>query len=627
MGVVYRATHLGLERQVALKVIARELADREGFRERFLRESRLAASLDHPAVVPVFDSREVDGELIVAMRLVAGGDLRRTIDREGPLPPARAIALLGPGRGSARRRPRRRHRPPRRQAAQRPGRRRPRLPLRLRPRQGARRQRRPERHLGGRHRRVHVAGAVARRLGRAGRRRLLARLRALRGADRDRPLRPQGSRHRAGDAGGAGRGDRAGGVEGPGRPLPQRRGADRRRPRARGRRPGGDAGARPSADRRRGPRERATVALGAARRWRGAGTAACACRGAGRWRARPLAWRRLVAIVLLVLSLVGGDGIDVSEPIPVGAGPLRVAAAADAIWVTSEPDGTLTQLDPESGEPVGEPIQLGAGISGVAVGAGSVWVTDPRRGEILRVDPTTGGVVKTIAVGGHPGPIAFGADRVWVADEEGAGVTAVNAKSGEVFKRGLVPHAAPLRLAVGAGGLWVTSASTGAVRRIDLGSGNPGAADPGRPRPRRRHRRPRPGLGRQQPRRHRLQGRSLDRPGARRPDRSRRPPRRHRRRHHHRLGRQRRRGRRHPDRPRERRAPGRPDRRRLRTRRRRRRRERGLGSRQRRRRRSPASNPDSDGPKSHPCRGKSARRPAVARIGDRAWLRTSTSSP
>ncbi|MGC1165527.1 MAG: serine/threonine-protein kinase, partial [Solirubrobacterales bacterium] len=95
MGVVYRATHLGLERPVALKVIARELADREGFRERFLRESRLAASLDHPAVVPVFDSREVDGELIVAMRLVAGGDLRRTIDREGPLAPARAIALLG----------------------------------------------------------------------------------------------------------------------------------------------------------------------------------------------------------------------------------------------------------------------------------------------------------------------------------------------------------------------------------------------------------------------------------------------------------------------------------------------------------------------------------------------------
>ena len=95
MGVVYRATHLGLERPVALKVIARELADRDGFRERFLRESRLAARLDHPAVVPVYDSREVDGELIVAMRLVEGGDLRRLIDREGPLPPERALDLLG----------------------------------------------------------------------------------------------------------------------------------------------------------------------------------------------------------------------------------------------------------------------------------------------------------------------------------------------------------------------------------------------------------------------------------------------------------------------------------------------------------------------------------------------------
>ncbi|HEX6154038.1 MAG TPA: serine/threonine-protein kinase, partial [Solirubrobacterales bacterium] len=94
MGVVYRATHLGLDRPVALKVIARELADRKGFRERFLRESRLAARLEHPSVVPIYDSREVDGELLVIMRLIEGGDLRGLIDREGPLPPRRAINLL-----------------------------------------------------------------------------------------------------------------------------------------------------------------------------------------------------------------------------------------------------------------------------------------------------------------------------------------------------------------------------------------------------------------------------------------------------------------------------------------------------------------------------------------------------
>ncbi len=95
MGVVYRATHLALERPVALKVIASHLAEDESFRERFLRESRIAARLEHPNVVPVLDAREEDGELIVAMRLIEGGDLKRRIDVDGPLPPAEAVGILG----------------------------------------------------------------------------------------------------------------------------------------------------------------------------------------------------------------------------------------------------------------------------------------------------------------------------------------------------------------------------------------------------------------------------------------------------------------------------------------------------------------------------------------------------
>ena len=95
MGVVYRATHLALDRPVALKVIAHHLAEEEGFRDRFLRESRLAARLDHPNVVPIFDAREEDGELIVAMRLIEDGDLKRRIAQRGPLPPAEAVELLG----------------------------------------------------------------------------------------------------------------------------------------------------------------------------------------------------------------------------------------------------------------------------------------------------------------------------------------------------------------------------------------------------------------------------------------------------------------------------------------------------------------------------------------------------
>src|SRR5207253_9312673 len=93
MGVVYRAHDLALDRNVALKLLAPELAEDERFRERFLRESRLAASLDHPAIVPIYDAGEVSSRLYIAMRLVEGTDLKRLL-AEGVLEPERALALL-----------------------------------------------------------------------------------------------------------------------------------------------------------------------------------------------------------------------------------------------------------------------------------------------------------------------------------------------------------------------------------------------------------------------------------------------------------------------------------------------------------------------------------------------------
>jgi hypothetical protein len=94
MGVVYRATELALDRPVALKLIAPEFAGDDSFRERFLRESRLAASIDHPGILPVYAAGEADGELFLATRFVTGTDLRSLIN-EGPLTGERAIALLG----------------------------------------------------------------------------------------------------------------------------------------------------------------------------------------------------------------------------------------------------------------------------------------------------------------------------------------------------------------------------------------------------------------------------------------------------------------------------------------------------------------------------------------------------
>jgi YVTN family beta-propeller protein len=92
MGVVYRAYDLALERPVALKILAPELAADERFRERFLRESRLAASIDHPNIVPVYDAGGVAGELYIAMRFVDGNDLRQLLT-DGPLPEKQAAAL------------------------------------------------------------------------------------------------------------------------------------------------------------------------------------------------------------------------------------------------------------------------------------------------------------------------------------------------------------------------------------------------------------------------------------------------------------------------------------------------------------------------------------------------------
>ncbi len=93
MGVVYLAQDLSLERRVALKLLAPELSSEEGFRERFLRESRLAASIDHPNVIPVYEAGEFEGALFIAMRYVEGSDLKRLLEQER-LEPARAIALL-----------------------------------------------------------------------------------------------------------------------------------------------------------------------------------------------------------------------------------------------------------------------------------------------------------------------------------------------------------------------------------------------------------------------------------------------------------------------------------------------------------------------------------------------------
>jgi serine/threonine-protein kinase len=95
MGVVYKATQLALDRPVAVKVISPQHAASRVFRERFERESRLAASVEHPNVIPVYGAGDDDGLLYIAMRYVDGVDLGALVDGLGPLPPRRATAIVG----------------------------------------------------------------------------------------------------------------------------------------------------------------------------------------------------------------------------------------------------------------------------------------------------------------------------------------------------------------------------------------------------------------------------------------------------------------------------------------------------------------------------------------------------
>jgi serine/threonine-protein kinase len=508
MGVVYRATHLGLDRPVALKVIARELAGDASFRDRFLRESRLAARLDHPAVVPVYDSREVDGELIVAMRLVEGGDLRALIEREGPLPPARATALLGQVAAAL-------------DAAHAAG--------------IVHRDVKPHNVLVEGERAylsdfglakaiddsagssmASVVGTVAYMSPEQWRGEAVGPpadiyslgcvlFEAVTGvvpyarADADPETTPrmpaglEGAIEKATapkpadrfataaeliEAAGAGEG----GADRPTQVLSAD--SDPRRP---------TSPARSTLVTR--DRARSTlVSHGLTKDDRTEADVTQVDRGSERsgGRRRPSRWVALAggtlalaaAIVAAVLLFGGGSsGPMVSAPVAVGKPPLRIAAGSEKIWVLSEPEGTLTRIDAESDQIVGAPIDLGKGVAAVAVGGGSVWVTDARTGELLRIDDETGRVTQRIRIGGHPGPIAYGGGRVWVADTEGAGITAVNTKGGRVVRSDLAPHTAPLRLASGAGGLWVSVAEHGTVRRIDMSSFAVGAPIPAGRRP------------------------------------------------------------------------------------------------------------------------------------------------
>ena len=94
MGVVYRALDVRLQRLIALKLMSPQYAEDREFRQRFERESQLAASLEHPHVIPIYQAGEEEEQLYITMRLVEDGDLKAILEDEGLLSPRRATEIL-----------------------------------------------------------------------------------------------------------------------------------------------------------------------------------------------------------------------------------------------------------------------------------------------------------------------------------------------------------------------------------------------------------------------------------------------------------------------------------------------------------------------------------------------------
>ena len=96
MAVVFRARDERLDRLVALKILepSRAAAADPAFRERFIAESRAAAKVDHPNIIPVYEADEADGVPFIAMRFVHGADLRQVLERQGALVAERAVEYI-----------------------------------------------------------------------------------------------------------------------------------------------------------------------------------------------------------------------------------------------------------------------------------------------------------------------------------------------------------------------------------------------------------------------------------------------------------------------------------------------------------------------------------------------------
>jgi DNA-binding beta-propeller fold protein YncE/predicted Ser/Thr protein kinase len=491
MGVVYRAEHEHLGRVVALKLLTPELAESAGFRERFQREARLAASVEHAHIVPVYDAGESNGTLYIAMRYIEGTDLASVLAREGALEPGRAASIAS-GIGSAL------------DAAHARG--------------LVHRDVKPANVLIDSERCYLTDFGLVKPF-EAETTALTAAGQFLGTLDYVAPEQIEGRQvdgrvdvyalgcmlHECLTGARPFARDTAVAVmyahlhDPPPRPtdfkpeLPPAIDAVVARAMAKDREEryasGGElaAAAREALAPRAAPTTPAPPASAQATAPLPAPSPAAGTQVLPERRRRPgalivglgvLAVAAVVAALMLSGSSDDDSASQGAEPsgaapqvatasIPVGDGPSGVTVTGGEVWVANTHSGTLTRVSAD-GKPL-ETIEAGAEPRGLAASAGTVWVANAGNAELGRIDAANGNVQPGLAVEDAPHSVAAGATRVFVTNEGAGTVSEFYVPSGEPRRAPFASGTAPRGIAIADEAIWVANSGDATVTRIAHG--------------------------------------------------------------------------------------------------------------------------------------------------------------